>query len=207
MTGATAPIGLPPATRGLIVCVGAGAPVGMVRCHGTPPATRGLDGSVGPPSGWAQARAAPCRHSDRDSRGAAGDRVRGGAIAPSMAAGVITPSPLRSSAPGRSRRSLSRNAIVAPPGLGPQNRAVRLARIEQAPAPPSAEEQGSRSEHSRRRAPAAGSVAQLAICATSQYGRRRLALVRRIFRGLNNAEVLRARRGQSRIRPWRTSHA
>ena len=35
----------------------------------------------------------------------------------------------------------------------------------------------------------------------------RLVLVRRIFRGLNNARLLRATQGQSRIRPWRTSHA
>ena len=41
----------------------------------------------------------------------------------------------------------------------------------------------------------------------SQYGRMRLVLVRRIFRGLNNARLLRATQGQSRIRPWRTSHA
>jgi hypothetical protein len=41
----------------------------------------------------------------------------------------------------------------------------------------------------------------------SQYGRMRLVLVRRIFRGLDNARLLRAERGQSRIRPWRTSHA
>ena len=45
---------------------------------------------------------------------------------------------------------------------GAQNRAVRLARIEQAPALPSAEEQGSRSDHSRRWAPPAGPVAQVA---------------------------------------------
>jgi hypothetical protein len=44
-------------------------------------------------------------------------------------------------------------------GLGPESRAVRLARIEQAPAPPSAEEQGSRSDHPRR---LAGPVAQVA---------------------------------------------
>ncbi len=43
--------------------------------------------------------------------------------------------------------------------------------------------------------------------ALSQYGRMRLILVRRIFRGLDNAELLRARRGQSRIRLWRISHA
>ena len=43
--------------------------------------------------------------------------------------------------------------------------------------------------------------------APSQYGRMRLVLVRRIFRGLNNARLLRAEQGQSRIRPWRTSHA
>jgi len=41
----------------------------------------------------------------------------------------------------------------------------------------------------------------------SQYGRMGLVLVRRIFRGLNNARLLRAEQGQSRIRPWRTSHA
>ena len=41
----------------------------------------------------------------------------------------------------------------------------------------------------------------------SQYGRMRLVLVRRIFRGLDNARLLRAELGQSRMRPWRTSHA
>ena len=41
----------------------------------------------------------------------------------------------------------------------------------------------------------------------SQYGRMRLILVRRILRGLNNARLLRAEQGQSRIRPWRISHA
>ncbi len=43
--------------------------------------------------------------------------------------------------------------------------------------------------------------------AISQYGRMRLVLVRRIFRGLDNAELLRVGKGQGRIRPWRTSHA
>jgi hypothetical protein len=47
-------------------------------------------------------------------------------------------------------------------GLDRQNRAARLARIEQAAAPRSAEEQGSRSEHPRRWAPVAGPVALLA---------------------------------------------
>jgi len=52
-----------------------------------------------------------------------------------------------------------------------------------------------------------GIVHSNSIAGASQYGRVRLVLVRRIFRGLDNAELLRVGKGQSRIRPWRTSHA
>ena len=68
---------------------------------------------------------------------------------PTPAIGKIEASPMRSSAAGRSRRSLSRNALVAPPArldrTGPARldrtgRSV-LASIEQASAPPSAEKE------------------------------------------------------------------
>ena len=65
-------------------------------------------------------------------------------------------------------------------GLDRQNRAARLARIEQAAAPRSAEEQGSRSEHPRRWAPVAGPVAHLANsrCAATRGSRLAFVLAR-----------------------------
>ena len=83
--------------------------------------------------GIAIARPAP-RPTRKQSRGSCHDATTG----------VIEMSPLRSSAPGRSRRSRSRNAIVAPPAWFRRN------------------ERGSRSDRSRRWAPPAAPVAQLA---------------------------------------------
>ena len=51
-------------------------------------------------------------------------------------------------------------------GLGPQNRAVRVASIEQAPTPPSAEKQGLRTNAHEAGRPAARPVAQVARCET-----------------------------------------
>jgi hypothetical protein len=72
-------------------------------------------------------------------------------------------SPKRSSAPGTSRRSLSGNALVATPARFDRTGRSVLARIEQAPAPPSAEEQGA-----DRVAHDAGVAGDPAGCATGE---------------------------------------
>jgi hypothetical protein len=61
---------------------------------------------------------------------------------PAPAIGAIEASPLRSSVPATSRRSLSGNPLVATPARFDRPGRSLLARIEQAPAPPSADKQG-----------------------------------------------------------------
>jgi hypothetical protein len=88
-------------------------------------------------------------------------------------------SPLRPFRAGSCRKALvpiGRRAAPSPGGAGASGvrqcalptrpgRRSAFAGIELTPAPPSAGEQGSRSDHSRRWAPRAGSVAQVAKCA------------------------------------------
>ena len=85
---------------------------------------------------------------------------------PVYPAPAIHLSPLRSSASERSRRSLSRNALVASPARFDRNGGSVLARIEQAPAPSSAEKAAPRTDRWRRLAPATRPVAQLATSAS-----------------------------------------
>ena len=77
-------------------------------------------------------------------------------------ASVSGSSPLRSSASERSRRSLSRNALVASPARFDRTGGSVLARIEQAPAPSSAERAGLSERPLTPMGAAGGLVAQVA---------------------------------------------
>jgi hypothetical protein len=85
-------------------------------------------------------------------------------------------SPLRSSAQRRSRRSLRGMRSSGDRHGSDRTGRSELARIEQASAPPSAEEQGSRSDHSRRWVPTGG-----AGCASGEDQERTFTTARTRF--------------------------